>query len=395
MHPKLHLGQCHAGCCRRYGGHEFAALLPRVTCTTGSHEISLTRRDVSWSGGLCQDDASLCEISQSVVYEHAAFVSSMYVTRTHRRMSATALDPCSGQSWSPITAAGAQSVLSGVLAGFMFLGMVAIWTATAPAAGDDGQWPRNRSHALQLFATGFVIFAIDSYLCSITSGELSCNRAEVEIAFSGGVLGIGAVVMLTGLAWLLMSMAERTDELVVILRWTLGGLALLILVMLGVSAQGIGQALLPNRWQGFVDWAPYIASGAVCLAVLSRGARTVWLRRPESVGKAVTWTCVFALGDGIISAILVGVVGAMPNTTWTNMTPLSVYAVVLACTIMPGLVLVVASRAAVSALMKTRPDLGFWKWLLRLAMRSAGVRLRVAAEADLAANDLESDATDS
>lgn len=264
-------------------------------------------------------------------------------------------DVCGSESWSPIASAGAQSVMSGVLAGFMFLGMVAIWTADHPDPDEDSDWPQNRSYALELFAAGFVIFAVDSYLSSITSGELVCFRAEAESAFSGGVLGIGAVVMVAGLAWLLVSLSEQADELISLLRWILSGLGVLIIVMLCVSSQGVGQALTLGRWQGFVDWAPLLIAGVLASGVFAICWRTARVR-PASVKRTVHWACVLAFGDAIVSAVLTGVIGALAPSVWIRVSAPLVYGIVVASMVMPGVVLLVAASPAVSAVVKKHPE---------------------------------------
>jgi hypothetical protein len=50
---------------------------------------------------------------------------------------------------------------------------------------------------------GFYTFALDSFMFGITSGEQVCERAWTETMGAAGMLGIGALGLFTGLAWLL------------------------------------------------------------------------------------------------------------------------------------------------------------------------------------------------
>jgi hypothetical protein len=82
-------------------------------------------------------------------------------------MSVISPDACGG-AWSPILAAGPQSALSGILAGFVFTGIVVV-LSTKPAANvSHVNKSKQRSYALQLFTAAFITLALDSYFSSIT-----------------------------------------------------------------------------------------------------------------------------------------------------------------------------------------------------------------------------------
>jgi hypothetical protein len=117
---------------------------------------------------------------------------------------ASGINPATcGGYWSPIAAAGTESALSGVLAGFVFTALTVVLTTSVvrhPRAEETRNW---RSCALQLFFGAFVILALDSYFTSIIAGELACNRAYAESTLSGGGLGDGAILMIAGLGCLI------------------------------------------------------------------------------------------------------------------------------------------------------------------------------------------------
>lgn len=256
--------------------------------------------------------------------------------------------PCDFAIWSPIVSAGPESTFAGILAGFVFLGMISIWTVEHPTSRQAGEWPKRRSYALQFFSVAFIVLALDSYITAITSGEADCNRASVEEAFSGGSLGIGAAAMLAGLAWQLVTLSERVRELKVILRWMLGGLGLLIVFMLALSAVGVGEQLLNGRSHDFVDSVPWIAGAVLLIAVVfavRRGLRS----DPEKLGRAVLAGSLAALADGILSTLFGGIGGIVSIGYWATAPTPMVDIIVVLMIVMPGIALVATAAPAMAA----------------------------------------------
>jgi hypothetical protein len=267
---------------------------------------------------------------------------------------------CTG-SWSPIASAGPQSALSGILAGFVFTGMVVV-LSTKPDAGvqpgaSADYKSKQRSFALQLLAAAFISLALDSYITSITSGELICARANAESAWSSGTLGIGAVMLLAGLAWLLVTYSERTEDLGTILQWMMGAVGVLIIVMLAISAMGFGDTLLQKRSQAFEDAAPWVIAAALTATVLIlvrrhwKGGDTSQLAASDDpVSPTVRRSALLALADAVLSAILTGVTSATPTDWWTHPSSLLVGGIVVFAMVLPGVALVASVPPTIAAL---------------------------------------------
>jgi cytochrome bd-type quinol oxidase subunit 2 len=175
-------------------------------------------------------------------------------------MAAGSIGSCGGY-WSPIVAAGPESALSGVLAGFVFTGIVVILSTNPNSAQSLSEKLRQRAHSLQLFVAAFIVFALDSYFSSITSGELACNRAYAETALSGGILGVGAILLLAGLSWLILTYSDSVREVGQLLAYVTWSVWVVVVLLLAVSAMDVGQAMLPSRDHGFVNVAPWGLEG--------------------------------------------------------------------------------------------------------------------------------------
>jgi hypothetical protein len=259
-------------------------------------------------------------------------------------------DPRSCASfWSPIAAAGPESALSGVLAGFVFAGIVVI-LSTKPSPDsrqDGGKTPR--SYALQLLTTAFIIFALDSYFTSISAGELACNRAYAESILSGGVLGTGAIMLVVGLSWLLVTYSDNSDEIRLLLTAIIVGIWVVVILMLALSGMGEGQAMLTNRNQYFVDIVPYViaVSMGVIIFVAARRVKSPSEAdlRPKVLRAALT-----ALSAAIISALFTGVASAFSATWWLNPPPWAVDVIVVLSMLVPEVALVASVAPATAAL---------------------------------------------
>jgi hypothetical protein len=112
---------------------------------------------------------------------------------------------CPAHGWSVIGSASLDSQLAGVLAGFVFTGIVLLF----------GRSGSKNTQALALFCVTFVALGIDSHLFTVISGESPepfCSRVWTEEMVSAGLLGMSAMAIVTGLSWLLASHIDETTR---------------------------------------------------------------------------------------------------------------------------------------------------------------------------------------
>lgn len=112
---------------------------------------------------------------------------------------------CPSNGWSMVSSAPTNSQLAGVLAGFVFTGIIIL-------LGRPG--PRN-TQTLALFCATFVALAFDSYLFSMVSGGdtgLFCTRVWSQGMAASGLLAVGGVALIGGIAWLLNDHLDDTHS---------------------------------------------------------------------------------------------------------------------------------------------------------------------------------------
>lgn len=185
--------------------------------------------------------------------------------------------------WSIITSAATNSSLAAVLAGLL-LAAIAVLYAENTYEG----------HTIALFAVGVVVLALDSYLFSHLTGikpistegatggdriAAACERAWLQSAPASGMLAVGAVALVCGLAWMMATyVVEKRavrDPFLPFLGWFIVQIVILIVTLLlaSTSVQSLGVV-----WPGLPTWA----AAVVCFgyAALVTGLSLRYSLRP-------------------------------------------------------------------------------------------------------------------
>lgn len=109
---------------------------------------------------------------------------------------------CLTNGWSIVSSAPTNSQFAGALAGFVFLGVTILF----------GRPGARNANTLAMFSATFVVLGFDSYLFSLVTGGSSdkiCLRVWSEALAASGMLAVGAVALIVGIAWL---MSNHTNE---------------------------------------------------------------------------------------------------------------------------------------------------------------------------------------
>jgi hypothetical protein len=101
--------------------------------------------------------------------------------------------------WDATTAASGQSVLSGVLAGFVFGGIVVVLSTR------EGRRGRETARALKLLFSAFFGLVVTAYLFADQAADTNCVRAFAEENLAGALLGTFALVLIVSLTWLVVA----------------------------------------------------------------------------------------------------------------------------------------------------------------------------------------------
>jgi hypothetical protein len=227
---------------------------------------------------------------------------------------------CVGRDWDPIGSAGFLSQLAGVAGGFVLAGIVVILTAPAVKG--------KRLRTLLLFCGAFFALAFDSYLYAIVAGETVCERAWSANMLASGVLGLGAVAIFCGIAWLLdtyvsdQDTGERVKGLSVMMSV---GTAFVVVPLLAITANAYIQYVYRNHVPVWLQQAilPYVV--VMVLGILALGV-IWWARRPLDPAPPVAQTeratgisllgSYGAVGYTVIVTVAQGVIVNIPAPLW-------------------------------------------------------------------------------
>jgi hypothetical protein len=242
---------------------------------------------------------------------------------------------CPTADWSPVTSAGADSQLAAVLAGFVFAGLVMLLS-------ERRRGPR-RVLTINLFCASFLVLAFASYLFTLVAGDTdaaACRRAWTESVVASGLLGLGAVAITSGIAWLLSSyLLSHTGEidkedldddasalavhrLGQIVTAMLYGVIIVVAALMAVTVYGYVRSWYPKP-PAWTTWALVAYTPAILLALIG------WQRlRPlrdrdsnvlsDRLTGAIFLSAVTSIGYAVAGTVFTGIVAATHESQWKN-----------------------------------------------------------------------------
>src|SRR5918999_190540 len=254
---------------------------------------------------------------------------------------------CPESDWSILAVAPPYSQLAGVLAGFVFTGIVLLLTQRSLNS--------LRVRTLTLFVAAFLVLSLDSYQWGLMAGDSvdtkACNRLLVEGEIASGLLAVGAMAIISGINWLLAShlkshpsateqnesepdLGERQRviwQLEVLCRVTLYSLATIVAIQLAVTASDYLRIVLNDGSQ--LAWMRWAVLSYPLFIVASIGFLEVRHRRSGKRGAdRILAMWLGALGAVIYAAaatILLGAIIGVSADFWVK-TPLWMVSIALA-----------------------------------------------------------------
>lgn len=272
-------------------------------------------------------------------------------------MSPSVPGACPGVlDWSAKAAASGQSVLSGVLAGFVFAAIVVILSTR------EGRRGKEAADALKLLFSAFFGLGVTAYLFADQAADSNCLRAGAEEVLAGGLLGTFAIVMIVALTWLVVAYDLYAAGVLEFLRGLIYFAAAFVVMLLCTSSYTYLTAVIPRIPQVMVVLT-YLVGG---LAFVSGVPRRFWaraaarLRRRVSVvpraaglgtsmwagrGDPVSRCAKAALAYLALASIADAVVLAVPNDWWDHAHSPVAYTVAWPSLLLPLAVLILALGA--------------------------------------------------
>lgn len=182
--------------------------------------------------------------------------------------SMSAVGLCPGVTgWSPADAASSQSALAGVLAGFVFSGLVVVLTVRRANRDEEA------ASALKLLLCAFFGLGVTAYLLAEVAGDGNCLRSYTEEAIVGGMLGTFAIVMIVSLTWLVVAYDQHARGVLRFLRRLVHVATAFVVLLLCASSLTCLQAEVP---QGPSIWASvmlFVVGGLFYIAATPVGVR--------------------------------------------------------------------------------------------------------------------------
>ncbi|MEU7525983.1 hypothetical protein AB0A74_09635 [Saccharothrix sp. NPDC042600] len=231
---------------------------------------------------------------------------------------------CLSNGWSVITSAPTNSQLAGVLAGFVFTGIIILFGRQGPA----------NTRTLALLCAAFVVLGFDSYLFSLIAGgsfDSLCQRIWAETMAASGLLGVGGMALISGIAWLLANHAwgdasptavskhanaAHGMNLGRLSRFMVFGVAAGVTLLLGMTTLDYIYIVIARRVPTLLVVLIYaLPIVVVVLAALLAGNRAARARRDVAGGGALPAR---SLSTAIFCTLSYGIVGPLFAGAVTN-----------------------------------------------------------------------------
>lgn len=256
------------------------------------------------------------------------------------------------QTWSATTAGSGQSVLSGVLAGFTFAGVVLVLSVRAPSGGFAA------ANAAKLLFSAFLGLAVAAYLLADQAADTYCRRASAEEVVAGGILGTFAIIMIVSLTWLTIAYGMQDHGVLRFLRHLDYVATAFVVLLLCTSSFSFLAADLAAAPSPSAVTSLYLAGGLCCTLghpvssrILAAAlARVIPRRNPPGRNSgsrqprfsAVDVCAWVALGYLTAAAISDAVVVSMTDNAWSRPSALIVYVLAWASLVLPLGVLILS-----------------------------------------------------
>lgn len=225
---------------------------------------------------------------------------------------------CGSNGWSIVTSAQANSNFSGILAGFLFFGLIYL-------LGRD----EKRGEIVSLFTASFIILAFASYLFSRVSGfsapsdahatASACKEAWMAGMIAIAMLVVGAATMIIGLGYVLVSYDPESERrhLQRLATVTAGGVLVGATLMLFTSVNFYDELL--DRPNQTLTWTFIVL--AVVLVLSVSGVTYTFSRGPgkrQIRDTYIEWAVYVIGGFGISGTILTGVAARIDPSRWVS-----------------------------------------------------------------------------
>ena len=261
------------------------------------------------------------------------------------------LDLCQKLDWKSSSAAPTYSQLAGVLAAFVFAGLIFVIESRRRSAGG--------ARSLSLLIPSFIVLALCSFCYSLVSGDQldeSCVRREVVATVAAQLLALGAACIGYCILYLVVDYVEDGDGSELgpfgeaahsLSRTAATGTALVVTFLLAATTGGTAQLVV--RGDGSVKvWMIALSVAAVVCAILGRAVAS----RPSREAPSSMYFCCLRMAStgaviyAIAATAFVGGISWVPESDLELAAPWLAWPVAALCAILPVAILAALVMAA-------------------------------------------------
>jgi hypothetical protein len=179
---------------------------------------------------------------------------------------------CVGEhSWSTSTVGSDQSTLAGVLAGFVFGGIIVLLSVKSASRSEHS------IKALKLLICAFFGLAVVADLLACEAADGNCLRTQSGETISEGMLGTFAIIMITALTWLVVAYDVHGQGVLRFLRHIGYFAYAFVAFQLCTSSSGYLGAEVPGGAPTAASVPLYAVGALLCLTAFPAGSRIVKL----------------------------------------------------------------------------------------------------------------------
>ena len=270
------------------------------------------------------------------------------------------VETCKGSAWNVVEAAGALSQLAGLIAAFVFAGIIMLLSEPRPYAGDSKQrtaLPRLRT--INPFIATFVAMSLNAYVFGLLSGEnaRSCRRVWSATTIASGMLAIGTVAAVCGIMLLVLAyfarhhvadsdkqQLRRVERLLKITIILLGIVAPALLVQRAYEFLNVWYAgnLLGLGWMVFIVIAALLP-GVVLVMVSPTPLKRLWYgpanNKMDHFDRVMSISAIITVFYSVIGTAAVGsFLGVLPD--WNAVPPVIPWGIAITAVVVPMLAIV-------------------------------------------------------
>jgi hypothetical protein len=267
---------------------------------------------------------------------------------------------CPAHGWTIIGSAALDSQLAGVLAGFVFTGIVLLFGRRGP----------KNIQAIGLFCSVFVALGFDSHLFGVLSGESPdpfCGRVWTQGMICTGLLGVSAMAIVTGLSWLLASHLDETarrgkpfdrnntDNVInldLLVRLMAYGVGVTVTLLLAASIYDYLSIIYKAHSPTILAWTAFLSpvfvlavSGSISFLGARYGRRNPRITRASVANWGLRIAAYGILCYAVIGPICDGVISEMGQGWWQSPSGVIVCVVFIAGLGVPALLMLALVQA--------------------------------------------------